>query len=145
MKRALAIKQAETPTQIGLGTFKNTSTASISDAETKLLKFLDNLKNLDADWDGEFLKPDLEAISDAMSFVRQLFKLNPSTKIEQACPGAMGEIVIELRKNEKSVEFIFYPNKKWKYVSVGGERLPEQGIFELKNLSNIIIWLNDEA
>ena len=114
--------------------------------EAKLLGFLGDLKNMPPDWDGDgALKPDDEAVEDATSFVRKLFFDYPNMKVEQACPGPMGEIVVELRKMEKSVEFIFYPNKKWKYVSVGGKRLPEQGVFELKNLSNIITWLNGEA
>jgi hypothetical protein len=115
-------------------------------AKDRLLDFLNNLRKLETDWDGDgALKPDEGAIDDSIAFAEQLFFKYPAVEIEQACAGAMGEIVIELRNGEKAVEFIFYPNKKWKYVSVGGETQPEQGVFEMKKLSKLITWLNDEA
>ena len=113
--------------------------------EARLLSFLGGLANLLPDWDGDGAsRPDFGAIQDASSFVKKLLAFYPNQKIEQACPGAMGEIVIELREKGRSVEFLFYPNKKWKYVSVGGEQ-PEQGVFELENLSKIITWLHEGA
>jgi hypothetical protein len=117
--------------------------AAIAD-EVKLLDFLDSLTSLQDDWDGEgSASPNKEAVLGAKQFTVNLFHHFPDSKVEQACPGPMGEIVIELRNGEKSVEFLFYPNKKWKYVSVGGKRLPEQGVFEMKNLSKLITWLHE--
>jgi hypothetical protein len=117
--------------------------AAIAD-EVKLLAFLDSLTNLQDDWDGEdSATPNKETVLDAKQFVVNLFQHFPDSKVEQACPGHMGEIAIELRNGEKSVEFLFYPNKKWKYVSIGGKRLPEQGVFEMKNLSPLITWLHE--
>lgn len=127
-------------------TVQKTAASMVETAEGKLLDFLANLRNLETDWDGEgALKPDEGAIDDSISLSRNLFSSYPDTKIEQACAGAVGEIVIELRNDGKSVEFIFYPNKKWKYVSVGGKKQPEQGIFEMSNLPKLITWLNDKA
>lgn len=113
-------------------------------AASNLLNYLESLVELKNDWDGEgSLKPDDLALMDAKFFVKSLFQEFPQTRVEQACPGQSGEIVIELRNGAKSLEFLFYPNKKWKYVSVGGKRPPEQGIFEQKNLSKLITWLHE--
>ncbi len=112
-------------------------------AEEKLLNYLDTLAQLKDDWDGEgSLKPDDLALMDAKLFVKSLFQQFPKNQVEQACPGQSGEIAIELRNGAKSLEFLFYPNKKWKYVSVGGERPTAQGVFEQKNLPKLITWLH---
>lgn len=62
--------------------------------------------------------------------------------IYHTSPGPVGEIMINLRNADKSVEFLIYPNDKRKIVRVGGPTAPWQGELTPETLRETLQWLN---
>jgi hypothetical protein len=104
------------------------------------LSLLDEFENLKDNWDGELSKaPSFNSILKA----RFILKILQATgqKVFHVAPGPNGEIMIDIRKNNKSIELLFY-NDMVKYVTFPADESPVQGIFELNILPELLQWLN---
>lgn len=74
----------------------------------KTISKLQSFKELVTHWDSYgTIKPSEKTISEAISFVKQLDDLN--IFVYFTAPGPSGEIVIELKNNQKEVEIFFNP------------------------------------
>jgi hypothetical protein len=62
-------------------------------------------------------------------------------KAFHVAPGPRGEIMIDLRNKDKSIELLFYGDKA-KFVMFSDSSDPKQGTFELNMLPELIKWLN---
>lgn len=62
--------------------------------------------------------------------------------IYHTSPGPVGEIMINLRNGDKSVEFLIYPNDRRKFVRIGPNELPQQGALTPESLRETLQWLN---
>jgi hypothetical protein len=109
----------------------------------KNLKEIDKIKsflNLEPNWDSyDAIKTDAKVIWEAVDFVKKIDKY--SIDVYFSAPGPNGEISIELKNQIKTIEFIFYPESRWKFVSFEGDKLDKQGAFQLNNLDSLISWL----
>lgn len=59
--------------------------------------------------------------------------------IYHTSPGPVGEIMINLRNADKSVEFLIYPNDKRKIVRIGGPEAPWQGVLTPDSLRETLL------
>lgn len=107
----------------------------------RVLRLLAEFYTLQENWDGDdALAPDTEALKQAESLVRQLQRTGQ--KVYHVAPGPNGEILVDLRENGKSVEILFYPNKK-RYVLFPREGRPIQGEYNASALKIILEWLHE--
>lgn len=106
------------------------------------LEKLDSYKFLKDNWDYcESIAPTIEVIESAIDLVN---KLNLwSKKIFYISPGPDGEIMIELRSGQTSIEFLIYPGKTNVVISRGIGR-PTQSILTAKNFFDLLSELNDK-
>ena len=62
--------------------------------------------------------------------------------IYHTSPGLVGEIMINLRNGDRSVEFLIYPNDKRKIVRIGASVAPWQGPLTPETLRETLQWFN---
>jgi hypothetical protein len=104
------------------------------------LRLLEEYSYLKDNWDeDDALKPNMNAIQLASKLVKDLELAKE--KVFHVAPGPNGEIMVDIRKNKKSVEIIFYPTKVC-FVKFPIEGIPEQGIYDESNLKKLLNWLN---
>jgi hypothetical protein len=97
-------------------------------------------KALPENWDSEGAKgPDKRAIMHASYLVKVLQVFGQ--KVFHVSPGPLGEISVDIRNKNRSLEILFYPDKA-KFVRFPENDRPKQGIFELSSLPSLIKWLN---
>ncbi|MFN0035498.1 MAG: hypothetical protein ACKVUS_10535 [Saprospiraceae bacterium] len=107
----------------------------------RVLPLLDEFKTLKENWDEEgALPPSPAVIRRAEELVRSL--QITGQKIFHVAPGPNGEIMVDLRENEKSIEILFYPNKA-RFVQFPAVGQPTTGDFNDDQLPKILKWLND--
>lgn len=111
--------------------------------EKKIINQLEdfNFELLHDNWDGDGAKaPGIEVIQRAMLFL-QIIQQN-GQEVFNIAPGPLGEIMIDSRRNGKSVEILVYPDKN-KYVFFPLHERPEQGEFQQDELPAILQCLNE--
>lgn len=99
-----------------------------------------SFSDLEKDWDSY----GAEVISDqvivkAVGLIHEIDKLDE--EVYFTSPGPNGEVMIQLKKNDREVEFILYPNKM-KYVTFQDGEFKNQGDFQTEIISELIEWLN---
>jgi hypothetical protein len=62
--------------------------------------------------------------------------------IYHTSPGPVGEIMINLRNADKSVELLMYPNGRNKFVRISPNVMPQQGLLTPETLRETVQWLN---
>jgi len=118
------------------------TTTSVNDyfINTKIFRLLKKCSELTDNWDEDDAKaPTSEVIHISQYLAFVLSKTGQI--IFHAAPGPNGEIMLDLRNKDKSLELIIYPHKKVavKIPSVGA---PSQLFFEETDLSLLLQWLN---
>jgi len=84
-------------------------TPFLSFGAKKTISKLQSFKEITSNWDSYGAsKPSEKAINSAISFVKQLDKFN--VRVYFTAPGQNGEIVTELKNNQKEVEVYFNPD-----------------------------------
>ena len=107
---------------------------------TKILLLLEKCSGLTDNWDEDNAKaPTVEVINFAKYLVNVLSKAGHV--IFHAAPGPNGEIMLDLRNKEKSLELIIYPHKKVA-VKIPVVGTPSQSNFDESDLSQLLQWLN---
>jgi hypothetical protein len=105
------------------------------------IAMLKSYRQLENNWDeNESLAPTEQVIEDAIRFAEFLQSIGEN--IYQVAPGPNGEIMIELRNKEKSIEFLFYSNRT-KYVDFSTEH-PTQGLLNDEILPQLLASLNEK-
>lgn len=95
---------------------------------------------LEEGWDSY----DAQTISDnvitqSVDLIKEIDKLDEDVYFSS--PGPNGEIMIQLKKGEKEVEIIQYPDKS-KYVTFSNGEFEKQGDLGIHILPEIIEWIN---
>lgn len=98
-------------------------------------------RNLADNWDEDgAVAPAHQTIVVALDIA--LLLIAEGQPIYHMSPGPAGEIMINLRNEDKSVEFLVYPNDKRKIVRIGGSEAPWQGPLTPETLRETLQWLN---
>ncbi len=109
--------------------------------ERKIADVLYNISSLTDNWDEEGSAAIREeVINDATAIVYMMEAAGEN--LFSIAPGPKGEIMLDYRVNEKSLEIILYPDRK-KYVKFSDNEQPIQGKFTYDILPNLISWLNN--
>jgi hypothetical protein len=104
------------------------------------LEILKHIERLEDNWDEEGAKvPDPKAIQQTRALIS--FMNSTGQPIYNIAPGPRGEIMVDFRKDDKSFEVLFYPNKS-NYVTFCSKQEPKQGAFSMDMLPFLITWLN---
>lgn len=99
------------------------------------------MEALEDNWDGEgALPPDKESLQIAKSITHMLWRYGQP--VFHIAPGPTGEVMVNLRKGDKSLELLFYPNR-WKYVQFSPLEKPQQGVLDFSNFPKLLSWLNN--
>lgn len=107
---------------------------------TRVLKLLDDFETLNPNWDGEDAKaPSKDVIFRVRNLVRLLSKTGQP--VFHTAPGPNGEVMIDIRNEDQSLEIIFYSQKAF-FVKFPYSGVPEQGKFDEENISDLLSWLN---
>jgi hypothetical protein len=112
---------------------------------SKFLDVLEEVEKLSDNWDGEAaLKPSGVSIENAKVLCNVLSQFHQ--RIYNIAPGPNAEILVDLRNRQRSrsVEIIFYADKSV-FIKFPEEGMPEQQMFQMSELANIIAWLNAQT
>jgi len=107
------------------------------------ITLLEEFKLLGNNWDNEeSIPPSKDSICYAEYIVKALEKTGQ--KVYHVAPGPMGEIMVDIRNDigSKSLELLFYPNSKNKYVFLPENNQPEQGDFTFSLLPKLLNRIN---
>lgn len=112
-----------------------------SNINSRAFGSLKSIKRLEDNWDEEGSPaPSADVYRQANYLVKILD--SSGQRVYNVAPGPKGEIMVDIRHRERSVEFLFYPNKS-KYVKFSGNQKPEQGVYCSDILPELISWVND--
>lgn len=101
---------------------------------------IDAMETLGPNWDGDgALPPDNEALMIAKSITYMLWRYGQP--VYHIAPGPVGEVMVNLRNGDKSLELLFYPNR-WKYVQFSPHEAPRQGNLDFLIFPELLTWLN---
>lgn len=101
---------------------------------------IDELEQLENNWDHDgALAPTPSVIQSAKRFVAILGILGQ--EIYNVGPGPHGEIMVDIRNGDKSIEFLFYANKTV-IVRFSNDQEPTQQDFDVRNFHSLLYWLN---
>lgn len=104
------------------------------------LQLLTGFSTLKENWDEAGASaPDQQAIGRARNLVQ--FLSRAGQPVFHIAPGPNGEVMIDIRKGHRSLEVLFYPDKT-RYVKFPETGMPEQGDFQIEELSNLLSWVN---
>ncbi len=107
----------------------------------RILRLLEEFKKLNENWDRDgALAPDSMAIRSAEMLVKQLQLTGQ--KVFHVAPGPQGEIMIDLRKEDRSVEILFYADKM-RYVLFPKQGSAKQSEYKSDDLPKILKWLHE--
>ena len=108
---------------------------------SRTIGLLAEIGMLKDNWDEDgALAPSIEVLRRASFMVGYLD--GTGQKVYNVAPGPKGEIMVDIRNGDKSLELLFYSDKT-KYVKFNGNEKPEQGLFENELLPQLMSWLND--
>jgi|JI102314A1RNA_FD_contig_31_8352993_length_982_multi_4_in_0_out_0_2 hypothetical protein len=109
---------------------------------SKIFSLLDEIATLKDNWDNDGAKaPNLDTIQAIRGIIKLLSRMGQS--IFHTAPGPSGEIMLDFRNKNKSLELIFYPNKRV-YVTFSETENPKQGNFNNEILPELLSWLNKD-
>jgi len=116
------------------------SSNNYNDLNASQLGTLDSIQMLEDNWDGNFASaPKVNIVQRSRGLIAILSKIGQ--KVYTIAPGPYGEVMIDIRNQEKSLEVIFYPDKS-KFVQFSPAEEPSQGLFEMTKLNSLLYWLN---
>lgn len=99
------------------------------------------MEALEDNWDGDgALSPDKSSLQMAKSLTNLLWRYGQP--VFHIAPGPVGEVMVNLRKGDKSLELLFYP-QRWKYVQFSPQEKPQQGDLDFSNFPQLLSWLNN--
>ncbi len=104
---------------------------------------IENMAALEDNWDEDgAIAPGSEVIQLAKGIAHSMNAVGQD--IYNAAPGPKGEIMLDLRSGNKSLELIIYPDKM-KFVKFSQSEPPAQGSFTPGLLfTDLIAWLNEQ-
>ena len=98
-------------------------------------------KYLVNNWDEDgAVAPTHHTITIALDIV--LLLIASGQAIYHTSPGPNGEIMINLRKGDKSAELLAFPDGRNKLVRISLDEIPEQGALSPESLRETLKWLN---
>lgn len=100
----------------------------LSTEAIKTISKIQNFGKLRENWDGyNAQSPAPGSIKDAVKFIRNLDAVGLTAYF--VAPGPNGEILVELKKEEKSAEIYFYPEEEAEYILFErDEMVAEEGL-----------------
>lgn len=105
-----------------------------------MINKIQSFGSLDNDWDGYgAVRPGVLAINAAISAVNTFDLLNQ--KVYFTAPGPSGDILLELKKGDKSIEF-YYNGEVIEYASFHGDECESESTLRADGYSQLIKWLN---
>lgn len=117
---------------------KNAEDAKMNKREIQLLQ---EYKQFNSNWDFEdAIAPASEAILLAEYIMKAMEKMGQ--KVFHVAPGPSGEIMVDIRNGNRSLELLFYPNTNNKYVFFPENNELEQGDFQFSLLPKLLNRLN---
>ncbi|MCB9287419.1 MAG: hypothetical protein H6560_08890 [Lewinellaceae bacterium] len=100
-------------------------TPRLSPDALKAISKVKTFLHLTSNWDSyNAAPPSPNAVEQAISFIKQLDRFG--IPVYFTAPGPNGEIVVELKNEEKSAEIYFYPDEPADYVLFIGEECEEE-------------------
>lgn len=103
------------------------------------LQNVKGFRNLKENWDSYDAAPVNElSIEKAISFIKNVDGFDRDVYLTS--PGPNGEVMVQLKNNNKEIEFIFYPEKD-KYVLFDNNKFISQSYFKNDLLFELIEWL----
>jgi hypothetical protein len=131
-------------TNVNISSFKDMFAKDAThDINENAIKALKNISLLEDNWDEEdAIAPSKEVIQRASGLISSLSPIGQ--EIYNIVPGFNGEIMIDIRNQNKSIEILFYPQKS-KFVTF--DRLnntASQGVFDDKALPDLLNWVNNQ-
>ena len=109
----------------------------MQDKVLQLLELKDN-------WDEEGAKAPTENTVWRAYYLAKNIECVKRQKIHAVVPGPNGEILIWLKKDDKDLEIIFYPDKKKTVVvRASNSEKASQDEFKIKDLKTYLKWLNN--
>lgn len=125
----------ETSTVVRFRYAAHTLTTSALQTIQKLHRF----KHLNENWDSYGAdKPSLSAIKQAENMIRQLDEVG--IEVFFTAPGPNGEIVVELKNQDRAVEIYFYKDAPSDYILIDREQTIDEGE-TLKRKDSIIEFI----
>lgn len=106
----------------------------------RILELLCQIKSLNDNWDEDgAIAPSPNVLQRAEGFVHLMNAIGQ--QIYNIAPGPKGEIMLDFRNGNKSLEIIIYSDKT-KFVKFPEKALPSQGIYNSAALLDLMVWLN---
>lgn len=106
------------------------------------LAALKNMEELTDNWDNELaIAPSQNVIRKVTAFIDIMNRIGQN--VWTVAPGPSGEIMVDLRSDDRSLEILFYEDKS-KFVTFSPIEIPTQGGFEENDLQELLYWLNTE-
>lgn len=109
--------------------------------EPKIADILSSIAELKENWDDEGSPAIDEDVVNSAAAIIYIME-TAGENLYSIAPGPRGEIMLDYRLNEKSLEIILYPDQK-KYVKFSDKEQPTQGKFTYEILPTLISWLNN--
>ncbi|MCU0355881.1 MAG: hypothetical protein MUD08_19465 [Cytophagales bacterium] len=114
--------------------------AELSRANTLEIEKVKGFLSLTDNWDSYGAAiVSTTAVEKAVDFIRNLSKRRENVYFSS--PGPNGEVMVQLKKNNKEIEVIFYENKS-RYVTFFNNNFSKQGDYSDQILSDLVEWLN---
>lgn len=112
----------------------------LSGANRLELQKIKDFVNLEEDWDSyDAIRISPVAIEKAQNLIKSSSRFNEDVYFSS--PGPNGEVMVQLRKGTKEIEFIFYEASD-KFVTFHNNEFSKQGKYSEAILPDLIEWLN---
>jgi len=96
---------------------------------------------LNVNWDGYDAAPISPiAIEKAIHFIHEINKYDIDAYLSS--PGPNGEVMVQLKTNNREIEFVFYEEKS-KYVLFSSKGFESQGDYSPAILNDLVTWLSE--
>lgn len=107
----------------------------------KAIERLKSFKKLESNWNSYGAeKPSIRSIDQAIRFIKHLDEwLQP---VYFTAPGPNGEILVELKHADKSIEVFFNPEANNEYALFHSDELDKEGSFDLKDINQLLDLLD---
>lgn len=108
------------------------------------IKKLKSFRSISSNWDGYSAeKPSQKAIDKAIKFVEHLGEWEQPVYF--VAPGPNGEILVELKNSNRTIEVFFQPDGQHEYVMFEGEKALEEDTFALEITPHLLDWLHEHS